>query len=660
MKWIIRLFGLVIVMALIVLGALFFLPGERIARIAADQITAMTGRQVTMSGETKLSFYPVLGISTGKVVVDNAEWSDAGPMMSADSFKVGVDPAVLWGGEIRITGLEAVNPTIQLERAADGRVNWELGVEGVAPSGQAEPGKPAQSSALALTLDRALITGATFRYIDHGTGQQTTLANSDFDLRWPAYQGEATFDAVLRPAGQVVKISGALGTVAKFIEGGVSDMTAKISAPGGTLSFDGRGASLPQLTGKIGADLKDTGQFLSSLGLDGIDIPKGLGRALTATGELTISDDMRVAVRDAVLQLDHNTINVAADVNLAGDRPRINAQLRAGALDFSALASGNSAPSSGGGGGTGAGQTTGTAVSTGWSKDPIDVSALGLLDGEVALVAEQLDFGTFNFGKTRILTTIDNSRAVFGLRELNGYGGVVTGEFVANNRGGLSVGGNMSATGIDMKALLTDAAGITRFSTSGNAKLQFLGVGQSVNAIMHSLKGSASVRTGNGHISGFDLDKLMRSGNGTGGTTVFDSLSASFAIADGQMHNNDLAMQMPLARAEGRGRIGLGPQDIDYLFTPVLLEGENTRGLAIPVRIHGPWSGPRFTPDLEKSIDLNLKEEKKKLEEKAKKEVNKLIEKELGVKTEEGQSTKDALKKKLEKEAAKELFKLFD
>ena len=659
MKWIIRLSGLVVVMALIVLGALFFLPGDRIAKIAADQITAMTGRKVTMSGETKLSFYPVLGISTGKVIVANADWSDAGPMMSADSFKIGVDPAALWGGDIRITGLEAVNPTIQLERAADGRVNWELGVEGVAPSGQAKQGQPAQSRALALTLDRALITGATLRYIDHGTGQQTTLPNSDFDLRWPAYQGEATFDAVLRPAGQVVEISGALGTVAKFIEGGVSDMTATLGAPGGTLTFDGRGASLPQLAGRFSADLKDTGRFLSSLGLDGIDIPRGLGRALTASGEVTIAEDMRVTLRDGAVQLDHNALSVAADVNLAGARPRINAQLRAGALDFSALASGNSAPSSGGGGG-GSGQTTGTAVSTGWSKDPIDVSALGLLDGEVALVADRLDFGTFNFGKTRILTTIDNSRAVFGLRELNGYGGVVTGEFVANNRGGLSVGGNMSASGIDMKALLTDAAGITRFSTSGNAKLQFLGVGQSVNAIMHSLKGSASVRTGNGHISGFDLDKLMRSGNGTGGTTVFDSLSASFAIADGQMHNNDLAMQMPLARAEGRGRIGLGPQDIDYLFTPVLLEGENTRGLAIPVRIHGPWSGPRFTPDLEKAIDLNLKEEKKKLKEKARKEVNKLVEKELGVKTEEGQSTKDALKKKLEKEAAKELFKLFD
>ena len=658
MKWIIRLFGLLVVIAAILLGALFFLPGERIARIAADQISAATGRQVEMSGETALSFYPVLGISTGRVTVANADWSDAGPMISADSFKLGVDPAVLWGGDIRITGLEAVNPTILLERAADGRVNWELGVEGVAPSGTAEPGKPAQSRALALTLDRALITGATLQYIDHASGQQTTLANSDFELRWPAYQGEATFDATLRPAGQDVKIAGQLGTVAKFIEGGISDMSASVAAPGGTLNFQGRGDTTPELTGRLEADLKDTGEFLAALGLSGIDIPKGLGRALKAGGEVTFTKDLRIALREGMLQLDHNSMSVAADIAIGGDKPRINAQLRAGALDFSELASGNSAPSSGGGGG--GAQTTGTAVSSGWSRDPIDMSALGQIDGEVALVADRLDFGTFNFGKTRILATIDNSRAVFGLRELQGYGGTVTGEFVANNRSGLSVGGDMTAKGINMQSLLTDAAGITRFSTTGTARLKFLGVGASVDAIMKSLSGNASIRTGNGHISGFDLDKLMRSGNGTGGTTVFDSLSASFAIKDGQMYNNDLAMAMPLAKATGEGRIGLGNQDIDYTFTPALLAGENTRGLAIPVRIHGPWASPRFTPDLEKAIDLNLQEEKKKLKRKARKEANELLMKELGIQAEDGQSAQDALKKKLEKDAAKELLKLFD
>ena len=89
------------------------------------------------------------------------------------------------------------------------------------------------------------------------------------------------------------------------------------------------------------------------------------------------------------------------------------------------------------------------------------------------------------------------------------------------------------------------------------------------------------------------------------------------------------------------------------------------------MRIRGPWANPRITPDLEKAIDLNLKaekekleqkvrEERKKLEDKAQKEINRTIEKELGVTVDEGQSLEDAFQKKLENEAAKGLLKLFE
>lgn len=650
MKWIIRLIVILIAAAGVALGALFFLPDERIARIAADQISKITGRPVDMSGETAISFYPVLGISTGRVTVANADWSGAGPMMTAQSLKVGVDPIAMLKGDIRITGLEAVNPEIRLERAADGRVNWEIGVEGVAPSGQSDGAAPAQSRALALTLDRALITGATISYVDHGTGDRFELPDSDLDLRWPEFRGEASFDAVLRPAGQAIEVSGRLDRVGDFIDGEITALDARISAPGGVISFAGKGGVQPQLGGQIDVALKDTGRFLAALGMSGIDIPAGMGRALTAKGAFSVSPDMRVSLRDATLGLDHNALSGAADLWLGGKKPRIGVQLRAASLDFSSFVSGNSDGSA----------TAGTAAQKGWSKDRIDASALGLVDGEIALVSDALDLGTFNFGKTRVQVAIDRARAVASLAELNGYGGVITGQFVANNRDGLSVGGDMRASGIDIKALLTDAAGITRFSARGDASLKFLGVGQSVDAIMQSLGGSTSVRTGKGHISGFDLDKLMRTGDGTGGTTIFDEMSAGFTIEGGNMNGDDLQMSMPLAKATGKGRIGLGAQDIDYLFTPALLQGENRKGLAIPVRIRGPWAGPRIYPDLEKAIDLNLREEKKEVKAKAREEVGKALEKELGVTVEEGQSVEDAVKKKVEEEAVKELLKLFE
>ena len=665
MRWVIRLVALVVVLAVVAMGSLLLLPGDRIARIAADQITSATGRQVTMTGDTTISFYPVLGVSTGAVTVANADWSKAGPMLTAESLKIGVEPIALFGGDIRITGLEAVKPEILLERAADGRVNWEIGVDGVAASGQAPEGQAARSERLSLTLDRALITKAALSYVDHATDERFDLRDMGLDLRWPDYDGAATFEASATFAGQPVNVAGQLEKVGNFIDGGVSDVRAKVTASGGAVSFAGRAGAQPQVGGRLTADLDNTAAFLAAFGVSGVDIPQGLGRALSLSGDLTLTPDLRLSLRDTTLGLDENRLTGAADIHLGGAKPRVNAQLAADALDFSALAAAS-------GGGAKSGGTGGATVAAdGWSTTPIDASALALADAEVALVADSVDLGDFKLGKTRSLIRLDRSRAVFELRELRAYSGLITGQFVMNNRSGLSVGGQMTAAEIDLKSFLSDAVDISRFATKGDAKISFLGVGQSLHAIMNSLEGDGSIKTGRGVIAGLDLDRLMRSGDFGDGTTVFDSLSASFTMQQGNVFNSDLLLSLPLARARGEGRIGLGARDIDYLFTPTLLEGENRKGLAIPVRVRGPWSNPKITPDLEKALDLNLeaekekleqkvREERKKLEAQAEEEVNKAIEKELGVTVDEGQSLEDAVKKKLEDEAAKGLLKLFE
>ncbi len=647
MRWIIRLLGLAAVLAAFVLGALFFLPGERIAKIAAEQITRATGRAVTMSGETRLSLYPVLGVATGAVEIANADWSDAGPMLRAESFKVGVDPRVLWGGEIRITGLEVVAPEIRLERAADGRGNWALGVEGVAPSGQSEGGTPAQSARLGLTLDRALITGARLSLTDHGTGEVLELTDLDLDLRWPDYDGTATLEAAFRRGGGPVTVSGRLDEVGAFIEGAVTGVSATVAAGGGRVAFAGRAGLEPAAQGQLEFEIGDTGAFLAALGFGGLDLPQTLGRSVTGEASLTLTEGTQVAVRDMALDLGGNRVSGAADLDLAGDVPRFNAQIDAGALDLSDLAGAEGA------GGDGSGPS-------GWSKDRIDASGLAAANGALALVAESVNLGDLKLGRTRALMTLDRSRAVFELREVRAYDGLVTGEFVVNNRSGLSVGGTTRAEGIDLERFLADAMDVTRFAASASGEVSFLGSGPSVDAIMKSLSGTGRVATGRGVISGIDLDRLMRAGDVTGGTTIFDEMSASFTIEGGNLINRDLAMRLPLARAEGQGRIGLGARDIDYLFTPVLLEGESTRGLAIPVRIRGSWENPAITPDLEKAIDMNLAAEREALEEEAEERLEREVQERLGVAPEEGQSLEDAVKEKLEDKAARKLRKLFE
>ena len=199
--------------------------------------------------------------------------------------------------------------------------------------------------------------------------------------------------------------------------------------------------------------------------------------------------------------------------------------------------------------------------------------------------------------------TNDRSRMVFALRDVATYGGKFVGEFVMNNRNGLSVGGKLNALGVEMQPLLTDTAGLSRFSGKGNAELSFLGVGQNVDAIIRSLNGNGSVNVGRGAIEGIDLDKLLGSFDVDGGTTVFDSLGATFAIERGVLRNDDLLMVLPNFNATGAGQVNLGGQTLDYTVVPKALRVNGARGLSVPVRIYGPWADPTIKPDLKAAID---------------------------------------------------------
>jgi AsmA protein len=151
----------------------------------------------------------------------------------------------------------------------------------------------------------------------------------------------------------------------------------------------------------------------------------------------------------------------------------------------------------------------------------------------------------------------------------------------------------------------------------------------------------------------------MKTGAG-GGTTVFDSLGAKFNIENGVLRNDDLLMLLPNYQAKGAGQIGIGARTIDYVFTPTALRANSGEGIAIPVRIVGPWADPSIRPDLKAAIDLNFAEEKERVEQQVKDQVSQKLQEELGVTAEEGQSVEDAVKDKVEDELKRGLRSLFD
>jgi len=652
MKIIGRIIWALLLTVVVTVVLLLFLPADRIARLAAEQIQAQTGRDVSITGDVSMTLWPVLGVSAGEIEVGNADWARQGSMLTARNAAIGIDAMALLSGEIKITNIEAASPTIRLESRKDGRASWVF----TDASGEAaiETETTPDREAQAFSLQKLTVTDATLIYDAEGS-DLVSYSGVDLALDWPERLGAADIQATLRPAGADVDVVATINGFAGFIAGDVQPVVARIKTSGGSLSLNGRASTAGDVAGRLGLKLSDTDAFLRALGLDGADLPRGLGRSVDMDADLTLTSDRRLSLRGMQADLGGNTITGAADISLNGT-PQINAQISAGALDLKGATQGDSSSASSAG-----------SVGTGWPKDSIDASGLAAFNGEIALTASSIDLGSFQLGKTRALIKNDRSRMVFEMREVQAYGGTVSGEFVMNNRGGLSVGGKIFAKSVSVQKVLRDAMDVERLTGNGDAEISFLGSGSNVDAIMRSLSGNGALRLEQGTIQGLDLNTLMGSGNGSGGTTVFDSLGATFAINAGNLRNDDLLFVLPNYEARGKGRVGLGAQDIDYLFTPAALRANSGKGIAIPVSIKGPWSNPRIQPDLEAAINLNLAEEKAKLKEKAKAleddtkaRAQEKLEKELGVSTQDGQSVEDAVKKKLEDKLKGELFKLFD
>lgn len=651
MRWMFRIAGALVVAVVVVVIGLLLLPEDRIVRIATEQIEAQTGRDMTVSGDVSFSFWPVLGVNTGPVTLGNADWAGAEPMLSASRLSIGVSAVELLTGSVRVTKIVAEDPVLRLQTGQDGRANWVFDTAPAETSVVAIGGSASeQAQDRAIALDLLELRNGTLIYRESDAAP-ITFSAVDLELRWPDPAGPATLAATVRPASAPVGIKAEFTSPRTLIDGAVSPVSLQVELPSGSLAFDGRANISGELSGRLNLTSKDIGKSTSTLGLSAIALPAGWGPAVRLTADVTYTTDGRLSVREMRSELGENRLNGVVDVVLA-DVPQVTAKLSAGVLTFPASAGAGTA------GGTGQAAAAPGVAGDGWSRSPIDASALGLVNGSVRVTADGIKTPDLTVGQVQLRVEVDRSRAVLHLEDVTVFDGRLTGQLVANNRNGLSVGGALSAADIDIQQVQRDLLGMERVQGRAAGELEFLGVGNSVDAIMRSLSGKGGLRMGRGVILGLDLDRLMRGDTASGGTTVFDSLGASFTMREGSAFNDDLLLQLSNYRADGKGRIGLGARDIDYTFTPVALRARSGQGISLPIRIRGPWGAPRIWPDLEAAAKANADAKLEEIEDEAKAKLQQKLAEELDVQIEEGQDAEEVLKDKLEDEVKDQLLKL--
>ena len=606
MRLIIR-FGVgLAVLVLLGLGLLALVPADRVATAVSAQFESMTGRKLVLEGEVRPRLWPSLGVSTGPVSIANADWAEGeAPLFKAEGLVIDINLGALLGGEVKILGLTADAPQIALERSADGRENWVFGSAGAGD---------VPAAATAFTLDEGRITGGSIRFDDRQSGRVIALDDVDVSLSIPDFAGPFTLTATALSAGQPVSLDLSGGVYSAFADGRVVPLTLQLAAGQASLSFEGRGGFAPLVAeGALSADLSDLPALGALIGTALAQPGPGLGQdRLALSGQVTLDGSGAVFLRGAKIEADGNTLTGDLDLTPGTARPKLTAQLTAGPVTIGTGPQGVMGDGAAGG-----------MQAAGWPEGEIDVAALSAFDAEIALSAPSLDLGVLTLGETRVLVTVDRARAVTTIRKMVGYGGQIGGEFVVNGRGGLSVGGNLAFTGLNMQALLTDLAGYDRLVSTGDLDLRFLGVGNSIAAIMQGLQGDGSLELGQGELRGLDVAGMLRTLDpgfvGEGQKTIFDGLAGTFSISGGVLSNSDLKLVAPYLTAAGSGEVGLGSRTLDYRLRPTALAAEDgTGGVMVPLLITGPWAAPRFRLDLESIAREKMEAEAKALEERAK------------------------------------------
>ena len=656
-KWV---FGGLAAVVVILGLAWVMVPKDRIINFALDRVEAQTGRDISVGGDAELKIFPNLVVVAEQVSVANADWSDRGAMMSADRLDVSVSMAALFGGDIVISRLSLIRPDILLERNESGQANWVFGSDQPevrdATQTDTNADQTAGTDVPLIEIPIAEIVDGQVRYRDRMSGQDITVRDISAELRVPSLDQPVTFAGELTYGARPITLAASAELPEDFGNTTPIPFGAEVTvSDGGALSINGTATTLGNVAGDLVLDLSSTQNFLSAFDVSVSGLTKNLGAAVQAATKLTLDGDA-LSLSDMVAQLGANRLTGRVSAKFT-EPSYVSGALNVGTLDL--RRADGATPKSGGGTGTS------MAAATGWSQDPLDLGALGLVNADLGMTGDALITDTLRIDGFSGQMRIENARAVFTLNELNAYRGAGAGEFVLNARNGLSTAIRFQGNAVDLSPLMSDMLDVNRIEGRANVNLDLLGVGSSVDGIMKSLSGTAGFTVDNGRWTGMDLDRLLRSGDTTPGTTLFDNLSASSTLKNGVASNDDLIFSLPSFETRGAGQIDIGNRNLDYTLTPNAKSARAGEGLAIPVRIHGSWEDPKFQPDLNAAVNLNFAEEKKALEAKAKERIEaekqKLEERAkeaLGNALPDAKNVEDALKKELEKGAAGGLLKL--
>ncbi|MDD2886035.1 MAG: AsmA family protein, partial [Dechloromonas sp.] len=599
-----------------------------------EQFAARTGRTLTIDGDVGLSLWPELSVHLGALALSERDGTT--PFARLDSARLAVAAAPLLSQRLVVRQVAIDGLALKLVRDRAGQFNiadlWSV------PAAERLPDEKDVTSAAgvsgdALTIDVAgiALSQAQLSYVDQASGQQWQL--SDLNLHTGRLQAQPAqqqfsveqFALLARGAQDLARFNLQLDLPAVRLADG------QLTIPQFALDAGWQTAARTvqaTLNSPLRVDLAK--QQLTLASLAGALQVDASGRSMK-TIHLPIKGQLTVnwATPRADLQLASRFDESTLDLTLAVDRftpLKLAFDLQVDRLDVDRyrqpVVDGQPAQATPGGAGEGA--LSAKAAGESASEAKIDLSALNGLD-----VSGRLRVGQMQVNKLQLAAVDLRLRAAQGRLDIAPlaaqlYGGHLSGQASVLAQGQrFTLQSQLQA--VSIQPLLKDLLQKDPLSGRGRVSLDVQTRGDTVSALKQALAGQARIELRDGAINGFNVARRLREIKAglTGGVsgeqgavasekTDFSELSASFQMAQGVAHNDDLLMKAPFLRLNGAGDIDLANSRIDYLArvsvvnTSTGQEGRelaHLNGLTIPLRLRGPFDRLSYSLALDQVLN---------------------------------------------------------
>lgn len=297
--------------------------------------------------------------------------------------------------------------------------------------------------------------------------------------------------------------------------------------------------------------------------------------------------------------------------------------------------------------------STGTPTHSVVQSEP-DLSATRTLDVKGKISIDKLTVS--NAKMQNVVTQFTVNRGVIDLQRFaaNLYDGSINAKAridARKNTPTYTLGSEVK--GVKVQPLFKDVADKDFVSGTGNIQADLTGQSLITDKAKQNLAGVININFADGSLYGVNVAHEIRAvqsifnGKKVDADTVkktdFSALTTTMNLSKGVMKTNNLALQSPLLRILGNGEANYVNETVDFLVKTSIvgtLKGQggkdtnDLKDITLPISIKGSWADPKIRPDLNAALDAQTKQKaKEKIEEvkgKAKKEVDRTIDKLLG------------------------------